>query len=142
MSTTRVMYIGAKGREVDNKKARTGIVWECHGDIKDVPDWAWKILSQYPDVWVDVPAEPGAVVDAGLSAVLPPPAVKQEVDDADLVAQTVSIKPPEQSPAAQLDAMNTAQLRDYALAKGYAVDLSQKAKDLRPAIRAIEEAKA
>lgn len=153
MGTIRVMYVGLKDRETDNKKGKSGVTWIGHGDIQDVPDWAWPALSKHPDVWVDVPAEPGAVVDTGLSAVLPPPAVKQEVDDADLVAQTVTIKPAENAPdpvaaepAVESDStpdlygMNTAALRDYAVANGYAVDLGMKAKDLRVAIAAIEAA--
>jgi hypothetical protein len=139
MDTVRAMYIGLKDREVDNKKAKTGIVWNGHGDIQEVPGWAWAILSKHPDVWIDVPAEPGVkpAVTSGLSDVAAPK-VPQEVDDADLVAQTVSIKPPEKTPAADLYNMNTAALRDYASGKGYAVDLALKGQALRAAIQAIE----
>lgn len=141
MSTVRVMYVGLKPREIDNKKGKSGVVWNGHGDIQEVPDWAWPALSKHPDVWVDVPPEPGEKPAAtGLSDVAPPVKVPQEVDDADLVAMTVTIQPPEQSPAADLYNMNTAALREYAVGKGYRVDLSMKAKDLRAAIQAIEAA--
>jgi hypothetical protein len=141
MDTVRVMYVGLKGREVDNKKGKTGIVWEFHGDIKDVPASAWPALAVHPDVWIEVPPEPGEKPAAvtGLSDVLPAK-VPQEVDDADLVAMTVTAQPPEQSAAADLYNMNTAALREYAVGKGYRVDLSLKAKDLRAAIQAIEAA--
>ncbi len=137
MGTIRVMYVGSKPREIDNKKAKTGIVWTGHGDIQDVPDWAWPILAKHPDVWVDVPPEPGkAPTDRpGLSDIAPPAKVPQEVDDADLKAMTQSVVPPESS-APDLYTMNTAALREYAASKGYGVDLTLKGQALRAAVQA------
>ncbi len=132
MSTTRVMYVGSKPREIDNKKGKTGIVWNGHGDIQDVPTSAWPALAKHPDVWIEVPPEPGEkpAVVTGLSDVAPKK-VPQEVDDADLVAMTVTAKPPENTPGADLYNMNTAALREYAAGKGYAVDLSLTAMYVR-----------
>lgn len=145
----RVMYIGLKAREVDNKKGKSGVVWNGHGDIQEVPDWAWPALSKHPDVWVDVPPEPNDKPTTGLSDVAPPKPVPQEVDDADLVAQTVTIKPAENAPepvavesdstppsavAVDLYSMNTAALRDYAVRKELRVDLALKGPALRSAI--------
>lgn len=134
MDTIRVMYVGSKPREVDDKKARTGIVWEGHGDIKDVPAWAWPALSKHPDVWIDVPPEPGE--PAPVAVPRPPEPVRQEVDDADLVAQTSAIKPTETAKV-DLYGLNTAALREYAVGKGYkGIDLTLKGQALRAAIQA------
>ena len=110
----RTMYVGRKAKKEDNV-AGSGVVWLGHGDIQDVSDEVWAKLAPYPDVWIEVPAEPAAEATGGLADA---PATQEEAPD--------------------LNTMNTAALREYARGKGYAVDLEMKAKDLRPAIRAIE----
>lgn len=138
----RVEYIGRKPRQTDTV-AGTSTVWIGAGDVQEVPDEAWDAMSKHPFVWRL--AEP-ATSAGGLGDAAPG---KKEVEDFDLITESDATTPgataaeSDSTPQApDLNGMNTAQLRDYALAKGYAVDLSQKAKDLRPAIRAIEEAKA
>jgi hypothetical protein len=114
----RVMYVGRKAKKEDNV-AGSGVVWMGHGDIQPVSNEAWAKLAAYPDVWVDVPDEPAPEPEA--------PAPSGGLSDA----------APE---AVDLYNMNTAALREYAIGKGYRVDLSLKAKDLRTAIQAIEAA--
>lgn len=46
----QVQYIGAKPLKTDNV-AGTGVVWDGHGDIQDVPDAAAAKLLRHPDVW-------------------------------------------------------------------------------------------
>jgi hypothetical protein len=46
----QVQYIGNKPRKVDNV-ADTGLVWDGHGDVQDVPDAAAAKMLRHPDVW-------------------------------------------------------------------------------------------
>lgn len=143
MSTVSVKYVGLKDREFD-KKGGTGMTWS-RGESKAVPMAAWLKMSKHPDVWA-LDSEDAVEVTGGLSDVAP--VVKQEVDDADLLALTTVIVPAESSlssddsdkPADKPDlfTMQTAALREYAKAKGYDVDLTLKGATLRAAIAAIE----
>ena len=119
-----VEYIGRKPKQTDTV-AGTSTVWLGAGDVQEVSDEAWAAMAKHPFVWrlAEKKAEPATSTapTGGLSDAPNPDAVT-----------TTTTAPVE------LDTMDTAALRAYAKAKGYAVDLSQKAKDLRPAIRAIE----
>lgn len=90
----RVKYIGRKARKEDNV-AGTGAVWVGAGDVQEVPDSSWALLSKHPDVWV---AADDADGDGGLSSADVKPAT--EADPAD--------------PFAALYGMNTEALRKYA----------------------------
>lgn len=108
----RAMYVGCKAKKEDNV-AWSGVVWLGHGDIQDVSDEVWAKLAPYPDVWIEVPAEPAAEATGGLADA---PAAQEEAPD--------------------LYSMNTAALREYATGKGYALDLTLKGQALRNAIQA------
>ncbi len=46
----QVQYIGNKPLKTDNV-AGTGLVWNGHGDVQDVPEAAAAKLLRHPDVW-------------------------------------------------------------------------------------------
>lgn len=50
MSTVKVAYIGHKSVKADNV-AGTGMFWEGHGSVRDVPEAAAKKLLAFPGVW-------------------------------------------------------------------------------------------
>lgn len=146
MSTVLVRYVGLKPTEVDSKKGKTGVVWNGHGDVQAVPAEAWPKLAPHADVWELVEGQT-APQSLGLADAKP----AQEVDDEDLKAMTVKAEPvakraaePAPEPATEpmrvesdstdLYNMNTAALREYAVGKGYDVDLTLKGQALRTAI--------
>lgn len=47
----RVKYVGKKPFAVDNI-ARSGIVWNGHGDVQDCADGVARAVLAYPDQWV------------------------------------------------------------------------------------------
>ena len=57
--TVRVEYVGAKARGVKDNVGGTGIRWAHPGDVQSVPDLAWPMLAEHPDVWRLVDAEGG-----------------------------------------------------------------------------------
>lgn len=118
----RVKYIGRKARKEDNV-AGTGTAWVGAGDVQEVPDSAWALLSKHPDVWAAADDEREA---AGLSHANEKPA--SEGGDGD--------------PDADLYAMNTEALRKYVAEQALPVDLALKGQALRAAIIEALKAKA
>jgi hypothetical protein len=53
-------YVGRKPIKADSV-ARTGIVWNGHGDIQSVPDDKAGLFLEHPDIWEPVGAMPAGV---------------------------------------------------------------------------------
>lgn len=60
----KVRYVGLKDKETDCV-AGTGITWVGKGDVKEVPDKAWNLMKNHPDVWelIEAPAAASPVDD-------------------------------------------------------------------------------
>ena len=85
-----VMYVGSKPTKTDNV-AGTGIVWNGHGDVQEVPGKAVSALLAHGGVW--------QLVESVEQPVEQPAEQPAEHDMAPLV---------------ELDAMSKNELRDYA----------------------------
>lgn len=114
-----VEYIGRKPKQTDTV-AGTGTIWIGAGDVQEVSDEAWAAMAKHPFVWRLAEKQQEPAVTGGLSD-----AASLSSDDSDKPAD----KP-------DLYTMNTAALREYAKAKGYAVNMELKGPNLRTAINA------
>jgi hypothetical protein len=121
----KLRYVGRKPLAIDNI-ARTGITWNGHGDVQEVPASAAKSLLKFPDQWEL--ASPG-----DLPIVTAPDVIRVTDEDGDqvIVEQRDMSKP--------LEHMSKAELKAFAQHRyGRQLDLRKSTKALIDEIEELE----
>lgn len=116
-------YVGLKPQETDCV-AGTGITWIGFGAVQPVPDAAWEIMRNHPDVWeLDAESAPVPTPVSGLGLADSLPCVLDTIDT--IAAQMPSI-----------DLTDKAALRALATERGVQVHPNAKAETFVERLRA------
>lgn len=99
----KLRYVGKKPSAYDSV-ARSGVVWNGHGDVQEVTDAQAKLLLRYPDQWALVNEKDQAAVDAPVSISV------TEEDGGQVAIDPETLKMP-------LERMSKTELRAYAKQK-------------------------
>ena len=111
MNTTRIEYVGKKALKKDTV-AGTDIIWNGPGDVQDVPNKAVPLLLAHTDSWALAKgaSAPAPAADTGKPAGDDSGDGKKPDGDGKNAMTEADAKPP----MANLDAMDSKALRDYA----------------------------
>lgn len=121
----KLRYVGKKPVAIDNI-TRTGITWNGHGDVQEVPSFAAKALLKFPDQWELANEADLEKVEASDSV-----RVVDEDGDSVLVEQRDLSKP--------LERMSKAELKAFALSRyGKELDVRKSTKALIDQIEELE----